>query len=282
LTSHDPSVPKGDDAPDPSDGQEEEALLVQRVEGTLLLTLNRPRRSNAIDQNLAYLLGEALDRADTDPAIRAVVLTGSGSRAFCAGGDLHALARGESLAVVGREAWGFAGYVSHFISKPTIAAVNGAALGGGFEILLASDIVLAVPHAVLGLPDVTRGGIASAGGLIRLPRQVPTKVAMMMLLSGVSISAEEAKHWGLVNEVVDPDRLVDRALELAAGMAASAPLALEATKRIAYGFADGRLRPESELWEINEREASRVRSSEDLQEGRRAFVEHRAPQWRGK
>src|SRR5262249_47582231 len=151
-------------------------VVLTRQEGrVLVVTLNRPRVRNAVNLAVSLALGDALERAEADRDIWAVVVTGAGDKAFCAGADLKAVARGETImpADPRRAAWGFAGYVSHHISKPTIAAVNGFALGGGTEICLASDLVVAARTASFGLPEVRRGLYAGAGGVFRLPAQIP-------------------------------------------------------------------------------------------------------------
>src|SRR5690349_9588436 len=158
--------------------QPTDAVLVERDDHVLVVTLNRPEARNAVNGDLTLGLGTALEQADADPEIRAVVLTGAGDVSFCAGADLKALSRGESLNPPGTEAWGFAGVVNHAVSVPVIAAVNGTAFGGGTEIVLTADLAVAATTARFGLPEVTRGLIAAAGGLIRLPEQLPTKVAM--------------------------------------------------------------------------------------------------------
>ena len=159
--------------------------------GAEVITLNRPAARNAVNLAVALGVGDVLEQAEHDRDIWAVVLTGAGNQAFCAGADLKSVARGESLSPADpvRAAWGFAGYVSHHVSKPTIAAVNGFALGGGTELALASDLVVAAESASFGLPEVKRGILAGAGGVFRLPAQIPKKVAMEMILTGEPIGA---------------------------------------------------------------------------------------------
>jgi Enoyl-CoA hydratase/carnithine racemase len=180
------------------------------------------------------------EQADNNPEIRALVITGSGQRAFCAGADLKAVARGEQLTPAGYERFGFAGYVAHFIRKPTIAAVNGFALGGGTEIALASDLVVAGESAAFGLPEVTRGIFAGAGGTFRLPQQLPWKIGLELLFTGDPIDAATAQRHGLVNHVVPDEQVLDTALALAQRIAHNAPLSVQASKRLAYGTVDGR------------------------------------------
>ena len=256
-------------------------ILTERTGRVLLVTLNRPDARNAVNLAVTLGLGDALEEAERDHGIWAVVLTGAGDKAFCAGADLKAVARGEELSPPDprRAAWGFAGYVSHHISKPTIAAVNGFALGGGAEIALASDLVVAAETASFGLPEVRRGIIAGAGGLFRLPAQIPKKVAMEMILTGEPVSARRALELGLVNRVVPQADVVDAALDLAGKITANAPLAVQASKRIANGIGDGRVPAEAGSWKLSRSEGLAVRRTADAAEGPRAFAEKRTPTW---
>jgi crotonobetainyl-CoA hydratase len=254
------------------------AVLTEREGSVLVVTINRPEAMNAINAAVSLGVGEALEEAEHDRDVRAVVLTGAGDRAFCAGADLKAASRGETLHAPGHEEWGFAGYTRHPISKPTIAAVNGFALGGGTEISLASDLVVALSSAQFGLPEVKRGIFAGAGGVIRLPRQIPRKVAMEMILTGDPLTADDAHRWGLVNSVVETD-VVGAALALAQRIAENAPLSVQASKRIALHALDG---DEDGAWERNRAEGQRLMQSDDAKEGPRAFAEKRVPVWTGR
>jgi crotonobetainyl-CoA hydratase len=256
-------------------------VRTQRHGHVLLITLNRPAARNAVNLAVTLDLGDALEEAERDREIWVVVLTGAGDRAFCAGADLKAVARGESLipADPERAAWGFAGYVSHPISKPTIAAVNGFALGGGTEMSLASDLVVAADSASFGLPEVRRGIFAGAGGLFRLPAQIPKKVAMEMILTGEPITAQRALELGLVNRVVPQDQVVAAALDLAAKITAGAPLAVQASKRVANGIRDGRVPAEAGFWDLSRSESLALRQTADAAEGPRSFAEKRTPNW---
>ena len=209
-----------------------------------------------------------------------VVLTGSGDKSFCAGADLKAISRGENLAHSAHPEWGFAGYVHHFIDKPTIAAVNGTALGGGTELALASDLVIAGESASFGLPEVKRGLIAGAGGVFRIVEQLPPKVALQLVLTGDPISAADAARWGLINQVVPNGELIDAALALAERIAANAPLSVQASKRVAYGADDGVIAIEEPKWERTTREVTALLKSEDAREGPLAFAEKRQPVWK--
>ena len=259
-------------------------VLVERRGHVLLVTLNRPEARNAVNAKAHVALGEALEEAEADPEIRCVIVTGAGDKAFCAGADLVALSRGESLRPEDptQAAWGFAGFVAHPISKPVIAAVNGFALGGGTEIALASDLVVAADSAKFGLPEVKRGILAAAGGAFRLVQQIPQKQAMEMLLTGDPITADEAKALGLVNQVVPLASLLDAAFALAERITVNAPLSVQATKRIALGIEDGHLPGDDPLWERNARETRAVFTSEDAREGPKAFAEKRAPVWKAR
>jgi crotonobetainyl-CoA hydratase len=261
---------------------EQPAVLTELRGGTLLLTINRPAALNAVNRAVASGLGGALERADADRDVRAVVVTGAGERAFSAGADLKAVARGEPLTDPQTAGWGFAGYVRHPISKPTIAAVNGLALGGGAEIVLASDLVIAAERATFGLPEVKRGLVAAAGGVIRLPAQLPRKIAMEMMLTGEPIGAATAARWGLANRVVPDDEVVDAALELAARIGQNAPLAVQASKRIASGIVAGRTPAEDEPWRLNFAEVDALKRSADAREGPLAFAAKREPRWQGR
>jgi crotonobetainyl-CoA hydratase len=256
-----------------------DVVLVDRRGPALVVTINRPGAMNAVNGDVATAIGDALQSAEADATVRAVVLTGAGERAFCAGADLKALARGEPTAHREHPEWGFAGYVRHFVSVPTIAAVNGFALGGGTELCLASDLVVAAETAQFGLPEVRRGIIAAAGGAFRLPRAIPRKIAMEMIFTGRPIDARQAHAWGLVNRIAAAESVLTDALSLAGEIAANAPLAVRASKRIAYGAAAGDAIGETSLWGINAAEWAVVRKSQDAREGAQAFADKRQPVW---
>lgn len=257
-------------------------VLLDREGHVLVITLNRPDARNAVNQEMCLVVGDALDEADRNPDIRAVVLTGAGDEAFSAGADLKAIARGEPILPPGREAWGFLGWTAHPVSTPTIAAVNGTAVGGGTELALASDLIVAAEHATFGLPEVKRGLIAGGGGAFRILQQLPHRVGLELLLTGEPISAGRAKELELVNRVVPGDQLLDTALELAATIAANAPLAVRASKRIALGIRAGRAAGDDAAWALTSEEIAVNRTTEDAAEGPRAFAEKRTPQWRGR
>jgi crotonobetainyl-CoA hydratase len=259
------------------------AVLAELHGHVLVVTLNRPEARNAVNTALTVGVGEALDHAEATSDIWVVVVTGAGDKAFCAGADLKEAAAGRLGGGDERMArWGFAGYVTHAISKPTIAAVNGFALGGGTEIVLASDLAVAADTAVLGLPEVKRGIFAGAGGAFRLPRQIPPKIAMEAMLTGQPIPAQRAFELGLVNRIAPLDGLLDAAFELADAICENAPIAVQTSKRIALGITDGHVAAEDDDWARSAEEGRRLMGSEDAMEGMRAFAEKRAPRWQGR
>jgi enoyl-CoA hydratase len=259
-----------DSYPDPADGGP--VVLRDEVGSVLLVRINRPRVRNAIDGATSAALSAAFDHLDSEPRLRAAVLAGVGP-AFCAGMDLKAFARGESVRVEPR---GFAGITAQPPAKPVIAAVEGFALGGGLEIALACDLIVAAQDASFGLPEVTRGLTANAGGLLRLPRQIPHHLAMELVLTGERISAIRAAELGLVNRVTAPGQAVAVALEVGARIAENAPLAVAASKRVMVESADWN---RSEAFARQESIVDPIRRSADAAEGARAFSEKRRPQW---
>jgi crotonobetainyl-CoA hydratase len=250
----------------------------------MILTINRPEARNAVNRDVSLALGRALSQAENDESVWVIVLTGAGDKAFSAGADLKARTQGaQPMDPNSVEAnWGFGGYVRHPISKPTIAAVNGFALGGGLELVLASDLVVAADTATFGLPEVKRGIYAAAGGAIRLPRQIPRKIAMEMLLTGQPIDAQRAASLGLVNVVVEASEVLSAALKLAETICEAAPLSVRVSKRIALGMVNGVIVDEEDDWARNAAEGVALRESADSQEGPRAFVEKRAPVWQAR
>jgi enoyl-CoA hydratase/carnithine racemase len=209
-----------------------------------------------------------------------VVITGAG-RAFCAGADLKELARGRPIEDRDHREWGFGGIVAHWIDKPTIAAVNGFAMGGGTEIALACDLAVIDETASLGLPEVKRGIFAAAGGVIRLQRQIPLKIALETVLTGEPMSAARAYELGLVNRVAPEGTSLDVALELAEAIAANAPISVQQSKRVVHTTYAAGSDWEPEVWRINREAAKLVFSSKDAREGPTAFAEKREPRWTG-
>ena len=249
-------------------------VTVEEVGRTLVVTIDRPRARNAINEAVGRSIAAALDRLDAGDGLVAGIITGAGGT-FSAGMDLKAFVRGELPIVPGR---GFAGIVERSSHKPVIAAVEGYALAGGFEIVLACDLVVAGRGATFGLPEVTRGLVASAGGLLRLPHRVPYHVAMELALLGSHVGAERMHAYGLVNRLVDDGTALDAAHELARGIAANGPLAVAATKRIIVESADW---PAAEAFARQGEIAGPVSASADAREGAIAFAEKRAPVWTG-
>jgi crotonobetainyl-CoA hydratase len=258
------------------------AVLVERSGNVLIITINRPEARNAINAAVSIGVGDALEEAQNDTGVRAVVITGAGDKSFCAGADLKAISRRENIYHPDHPEWGFAGYVRHFIDKPTIAAVNGTALGGGTELALASDLVVAHELAKFGLPEVKRGLVAAAGGVFRIVDQLPRKVAMEMLLTGEPLTAADAWEWGLVNQVVKEASVLDAALALAARVTVNAPLSVQASKRVAYGVDDGVIVGDEPGWDRTLREMQTLIRSEDAKEGPLAFAEKREPVWKAR
>jgi crotonobetainyl-CoA hydratase len=258
------------------------AALVEQHDHVMVITLNRPRVMNAVNAEVSRIVGEAMDRAEKDHGVRAVVLTGAGPRAFCAGADLRALSRGESSIAPEYDHWGFAGYTRHPISKPTIAAVNGYALAGGMELVLASDLAVAGESAIFGLPEVARGLFAGAGGVFRLSQQIPPRTALEMIFTGEPVDAAHALSLGLINRVVPDGQVLEAALELAHKISRNAPLAVQASKRLAIGMTDGAIPTETAAWLHNAEELIRIKASKDYQEGTSAFGEKRAPVWQAR
>jgi enoyl-CoA hydratase len=251
------------------------AVLTERRDGVLVVTLNRPDQRNAINAALAEGIGRAMDELDEDPALQIGILFGRG-KGFSAGMDLKAFVRGESSSYGDR---GFAGLCQRPPAKPLIAAVEGFALAGGLEIALACDLIVASANARLGIPEVKRGLTAAAGGLVRLPRRIPFHIAMELALTGDPIDGLRAAELGLVNRVTPPGGALDAARQLAERVCENAPLALVASKRVIVSQQDWNL---DELWPHQEEITGPVNGSEDAREGSRAFTEKRPPVWKGR
>ncbi|TGE02290.1 enoyl-CoA hydratase-related protein [Methylobacterium nonmethylotrophicum] len=255
-----------------------EPVLVERAgDHVAVVTLNRPQARNAVDSGLARALATAVAATEADDAVRAVVLAGAGP-VFCAGADLTVIAAGGADDLWTDEG-GFAGFVHAARTKPWIAAVDGPALAGGCEIALACDLIVAGEGAEFGLPEVTRGLVAAAGGLYRLPRAIPKAVALELILTGARLEAARAHALGLVNRRVAAGAARDEAVALATVIAGNAPLAVReslAVARMVPGSDEAGLRAASAA------ARARVQESEDYREGPRAFVEKRPPRWTGR
>lgn len=251
-----------------------ESVLIDRDGPVMTITINRPNVRNAIDRATSEAIAEALDRLDADPAIFVGILTGSGGH-FCAGMDLKAFLNGERVELEGR---GLAGLTERPPRKPLIAAIEGYALAGGCEIALACDLIVAAENAQFGIPEVRRGLIAGSGGLVRLPRRIPSAIALEYALTGRNLSAADAKHWGLVNRLTAAGGALEGARALAAEICANGPLAVEMTKRVVTESPGW---PGSEIWSRQRDILERVIASKDAREGALAFSEKRAPKWSG-
>lgn len=240
----------------------------------LVLEMDRPEARNAMSLQMAHEIADALDLLDSRPDLSVGVITGA-NQTFCAGMDLKGFARGERPVVEGR---GFAGLVQQPPRKPLIAAVEGYALAGGFEIVLACDLVVASNSAKFGLPEVKRGLTAAAGGLMRLQRRIPYHLAMELVLTGRMWPATEAAEVHLVNRLAEPGSALQAALELADEVAANAPLALAASKQVLVRSQDWEL---DEMFDRQHEFVQPIRESADAKEGALAFVEKREPRWSG-
>ncbi|MFJ9174363.1 crotonase/enoyl-CoA hydratase family protein [Streptomyces sp. NPDC102360] len=246
-----------------------------RADGITVITLNRPEARNAVNRVVAEGVAAALDELDRRDDQVVGVITGAGG-SFCSGMDLKAFLKGETPTIEGR---GLAGITEAPPRKPVIAAVEGYALAGGCEIALACDMVVAAGDAKFGIPEVKRGLVAAAGGLLRLPRRIPYSVALEIALTGDFLDAERAHTYGLVNRVTEPGAALDGALALARSIAANGPLAVRATKEIVANAPNW---PADEEWQRMREIAGPVMTSDDAREGASAFAEKRAPRWTGR
>jgi crotonobetainyl-CoA hydratase len=257
-----------------------EAVRTEAREGVLTITLDRPK-ANAINVATSHALYAAFKRLQDEPALRVAIVTGTGGF-FSAGWDLSAAAEGEAIDA-DHGPGGFAGLTEFFsLGKPVIAAVNGLAFGGGFELALAADLIVAADHVEFALPEVKLGMIPDSGGVLRLPRRLPRAIATELLLTGRRMSAQEAQRWGLVNQVVSADALMQCAQDLATLIVQNAPLALAAVKEV-LRETEGQTvaRAYQTLRSGKLSNYSAMLTSEDAQEGPRAFGEKRAPRWTG-
>jgi len=251
-----------------------DAVRTEVSDGVAVITINRPEARNAVNEAVASGIAAAIDELDARHDITSLILTGAGGT-FCAGMDLKGFLAGENSMAGGR---GFGGLTHRPPAKPVIAAVEGYALAGGFEIVLACDLVVASEEATFGLPEVTRGLVAGAGGLFRLPRRVPYHIAMEIALTGARVPARRLEAAGLINRLVPAGEALAQARALAAEIGRNAPLSLAATKRIVAESADW---PLSEAFDRQDGIVRPVFTSADAMEGAAAFAEKRAPVWRG-
>ncbi len=242
-----------------------------------ILRIHRPEARNALSPEVIRLLGRGLEEAEQDAAVRAVIVTGTGDRAFCAGMDLRAFAQRGSPGST-EDTRGFQRFVRDSIDKPVVAAANGSALAGGFELLLACDLAVASSKARFGLPEAKRGLFAAGGG-IHLGRRIPLALALELGLTGEAIDAQRALAVGLVNAVVPPARVLEEAIALAERVVANGPLGVLATKKLMRLSANvSREAAHAEMATLQ----PIVFGSEDAREGATAFIEKRAPQWKGR
>ena len=253
----------------------DDVVLVERRGAVQVVTINRPQARNALDAAVARRVASAVDELDASDDLRAGVLTGAGGF-FSAGMDLKAFLRGETPAIEGR---GLCGITRTPPRKPLIAAVEGGALAGGFELVLACDLVVAGRGARFGVPEVTRSLVAAGGAALLLPQRIPRAVALELLLTGAPMAADRAAAVGLVNRVVDDGTALDAALELAGVIAANGPLAVAATKQIVQSAPAW---APDEMYERQDEIVGPVFASEDAREGSTAFAERRPPVWRGR
>lgn len=249
-------------------------VILEVVDGIATITINRPEARNAVNAAVALAIADAVDQIDQRGDIQVGILTGAGG-IFSAGMDLKAFLRGENVKPYGR---GFAGLTNATIRKPLIAAVEGSALAGGFEMALACDLIVASDVSTFGLPEVKRGLVANAGGLVRLPRQLPYRVALELVLTGATISAQALLAHGLINRIAPAGQVLAVARELAASIAANGPMAVAVSKRVIQESQDW---SSTELFDRQNEYTMPVFKSVDAKEGATAFAEKRKPVWTG-
>jgi enoyl-CoA hydratase len=248
-------------------------VLVERHNRILVITLNRPHVKNAVNGAVSRGLADAMDKLDSDSELSVGIVTGAGGT-FSAGMDLKAFSRGEVIALEGRGM----GFTQRPPSKPLIAAVEGFALGGGTEMALATDLIVAAEDATFGIPEIKRGLVAGGGALLRLPQRIPYQIAMELALTGKPLSANRGHELGLVNHLTRPGGALDGALELAEQITANGPLAIIATKKI---IVESDAWAPAESWRQQEEICVPVFASNDAREGALAFAEKRRPAWTG-
>ena len=254
-----------------------EVVLYSAENGVATVTLNRPDQRNAINPEVCDAIRDAFDQVEADPDVCAAILTGAGTL-FCAGMDLKAFAGGAGDTILFGK-YGFGGFVKRQRTKPVIAAVEGAALAGGFEMMLACDLVVAGTSAQFALPEVRIGLIPGAGGAVRLPISIPRVRANEILLTGKPFNAQEAADWGVINRVTADGEALQTAQSIAADIASSAPLAVRHTLAIANS---AHAQNDAAQWPENDKKIMQIGQTADAAEGARAFIEKRPPVWQGK
>ena len=260
----------------------EPEVVLERRDAVLVIRINRPEARNALNGAVMAGVGRGITEADASPDVRAVVLTGTGDRAFCAGMDLRAFAEGGGVPANPDEQEHTAAFI-RFMSRgecntPVIGAAQATALAGGFELLMACDLVVAAEGAKFGVPEVKRGLFAAGGGMF-LARRIPLAKALELTLTGDPIDAAEAARLGLINKVVPAEAVLDEAIALAERIAANGPLGVQASKTL---VRKGAFEPAADVWALHTELQAKVFSSEDAVEGATAFVEKRAPVWKGR
>jgi len=258
-----------------------EPIKTRRIGAILEVTIDRPK-ANAIDLETSRIMGGIFAEFRDDPDMRVAILTAASEKFFCPGWDLKAAAGGDD--VDGDYGVGGFGGLQELrdLNKPVICAVNGICCGGGLEIALSTDIILAAEHATFALPEIRSGTVADAAS-IKLPKRIPYHIAMEMLLTGRWLDAEEAHKWGMINEIVPADKLMDRAWEQAELLASGPPLVMAAIKEVVRDAEDSKF--QDALNRITTRQLKTVDTlygSEDMMEGFNAFAEKRDPKWKGK
>ncbi|MDO5146615.1 MAG: enoyl-CoA hydratase-related protein [Eubacteriales bacterium] len=256
---------------------ENKKVLTELKDGVLIVTINRNEKRNSIDPETSEMMENILNEAEKNPEVGCIIVTGAGDRSFCSGEDLSAYDENGTCQTIMEH--GFAGITERVSAKPVICAANGTAVAGGLEIALACDIIVAAEHARFGLSEVKVGFLATSGGLIRLPKVIPQKIAAEMCLTGTLISAQRAYEIGLVNHVVPADQVMNKAMELAKTIAANAPISLRLTKEI---FHVAPQMSQEDAQRFCNRCWDYIEKTEDAVEGPRAFLEKRKPNWQGK
>lgn len=259
-----------------------ETILTEERGNIFILTLNRPEARNAVNKKMVQEICTAMTAFEANPNLRVCIVTNTGG-VFCAGSDLKEIAEGKYEMPPEWENWGFAGLTQHYFEKPIITAVQGKCLGGGVEIVMASDLCVASEDGIFGLPE-PRVGLTAAGGgtLLRIAQMIPTKFAMELLLTAEPIPTTKAAEWGIINYAVPADQVMDKAIDLAEKICLGAPLAIQYSKKTAYETMDKSTVFPSDGWAILQKYQQITHNSEDSHEGSTAFCEKRKPVWTGR